>query len=81
MSADDAAETPSAEEGMRIDVLRGRPTAEELAAAVAVVSEAYRSEAAAAVALEPRRRTAWEVSARALRTPLRREIGWGRFGG
>lgn len=66
---------------LRIDVLRGSPTAEELAAAIAVVSEEYRSEAAAAVAAPARRRSAWEVSARALRAPLRREIGWGRFGG
>jgi len=76
-----ADETAAAEPGLRIEVLRGNPDAEELAAAVAVVSESYRSEAAAAVADETRRRTAWQISARPMRQPLRRDLGWGRFGG
>ena len=74
-------ETSAEEAALRIDVLRGNPTPEELAAAVAVVSESYRSEAAAAVADEGHRRSAWEISARSLRQPLRREVGWGRFSG
>ncbi|MET0735119.1 MAG: acyl-CoA carboxylase subunit epsilon [Microbacterium sp.] len=63
-----------------MDVLRGTPTDEELAALIAVVTESYAGEAAAAVAEEPVR-SAWSVSQRALRTPLPREVGWGRFGG
>lgn len=65
----------------RIEVLRGAATPEELAAVIAVVSEAYALEAAAAVVEQDRRRSAWEISARGLRRPLRRDIGWGRFSG
>ncbi|MFT4213969.1 MAG: acyl-CoA carboxylase epsilon subunit [Microbacterium sp.] len=75
-----AAEAPSAAV-LRIDVPRGNPTAEELAAVVAVVTEAYQGEAATALAEEDPRFSAWQLSARALRSPLRREVGWGRFGG
>jgi hypothetical protein len=64
-----------------IDVLRGSPTEEELAALIAVVSEAYVGEAAEAVADDRPTRTAWALSQRALRRPLRRELGWGRYGG
>lgn len=80
---DDAPATsdaPSADP-LRLRVLRGEPTPEELAAVVAVVSEAYEAEAAAAVSDDPPRMSAWQISARALRAPLRREISWGRFGG
>lgn len=75
MTADEQAE------GVRIDVRQGTPTAEELAALVAVVSEAYAREFAEAIAEEPPVRTAWALSQRSLREPLRRELGWGRFGG
>ena len=51
------------------------------AAVVAVVTEAYQREADEALAEPEPRPSAWQVSARALRQPLRREIGWGRFGG
>ncbi|KXC04693.1 acyl-CoA carboxylase subunit epsilon [Microbacterium hominis] len=68
-------------DAVRIDVRRGDPTPEELAAVLAVVTEAYEREAADAVADETPRRSAWELSARNLRAPLRREIGWGRFAG
>ncbi len=67
-------------DGVTIDVLRGTPTEEELAALIAVVSEAYSGEAAEAVADEPVRRTGWSLSQRAMRQPLRRDLGWGRFG-
>ncbi|WES66219.1 acyl-CoA carboxylase subunit epsilon [Microbacter sp. GSS18] len=63
--------------GVRVDVRRGSPTDDELAALVAVVSEAYVTEAETAVADEPARRSAWSVSQRSLREPLRRELGWG----
>ncbi len=61
-------------------MLRGTPTEEELAALIAVVSEAYTGEAAEAVAEDRVRRTGWELSQRALRQPLDRDLGWGRFG-
>jgi hypothetical protein len=64
-----------------IDVRRGSPTEEELAALIAVVSEEYATETANAVADDRAARSAWSLSQRALRTPLRRELGWGRFGG
>lgn len=74
-AADDATR-----EAVTIDVRRGTPTEAELAALIAVVSEAYATEAAEAVADDAPRRTAWELSQRALREPLRRDLGWGRFG-
>jgi hypothetical protein len=64
---------------LAIDVLRGNPTDEELAALIAVVSEAYTNEAADAVAEAQEHRSAWELAARGLREPLRREYGWGRW--
>ena len=70
-----------APDAVRLDVLRGDPTTEELAAVIAVVTEAYEREASAAVAEEEARPSAWQVSARALRAPLRRDIAWGRFAG
>ncbi|MFT4211412.1 MAG: acyl-CoA carboxylase epsilon subunit [Microbacterium sp.] len=64
----------------RIDVLRGNPTDEELAAVIAVAGAAYAQESSAALADEPSRPSAWRISQRGLRQPLRRDIGWGRFG-
>ncbi|GGH37453.1 acyl-CoA carboxylase subunit epsilon [Microbacterium album] len=64
----------------RVEVVRGRPTEEELAALLAVVGEAYTREAAEAVADEPRP-SAWQVSRRRLRRPLARDLPWGRFSG
>ncbi|MGA7148386.1 MAG: acyl-CoA carboxylase subunit epsilon [Microbacterium sp.] len=67
---------------LTIDVRRGAPTEDELAALLAVVSEAYTVEAAhATVSDADAGRTAWSVTQRGLRTPLRRELGWGRFSG
>ncbi|MEV8273866.1 acyl-CoA carboxylase subunit epsilon [Microbacterium sp. NPDC077184] len=62
-------------EDITIDVRRGNPTEEELAALIAVVSEAYATEAATAVVEEEPSRSAWAVSQRGLRTPLPR-VGW-----
>ncbi len=76
-----AADAAPAADAVRIDVLRGEPTAQELAAVMAVVSEAYSREAADAIAEESPRRSAWELSTRSLRSPLRRDVGWGRFAG
>lgn len=71
---------PDPAPALQIDVRRGTPDEDELAALIAVVSEGYATEAAAALADAPRR-SAWELSRRAMRAPLRRELGWGRFGG
>jgi hypothetical protein len=63
-----------------IDVRRGRPTDEELAALIAVVGGAYLAEDPDATPVAPAR-SRWELSARGHRTPLPRERGWGGFGG
>ncbi len=63
-------------DGVTVEVLRGNPTEEELAALVAVVGAAYQDEVSAAVVEDEIVRSAWDVSARALRRPLRRELGW-----
>ncbi|WP_405373164.1 MULTISPECIES: acyl-CoA carboxylase subunit epsilon [unclassified Microbacterium] len=65
---------------VRVDVLRGTPTPEELAAVVAVVTESYVQEASGALAPETSS-SAWHASARGLRSPLRRDVPWGRFSG
>ena len=72
----DVASAPPVE----IQVLRGTATEEELAALIAVLSEAFSAEEAAAVATEPRV-SAWSRTQRPLRRPLRRDIPWGRFAG
>jgi hypothetical protein len=66
------------DDGVTIDVRRGTASEEELAALIAVVSESYAREAAAAIAEEPAVTTAWGLSQRGLRGPLRRELGWVR---
>jgi len=71
---------PAGGESITIDVRRGTPTEEELAALIAVVSEAYTGEAAEAVADDRASRTGWELTQRSLRQPLNRDLGWGHFG-
>ena len=66
--------------GLHIDVRRGHPTEEELAAVIAVVTVGYTEESENARADESRR-SAWDLSQRTLRSPLRRDVGWGRFSG
>jgi hypothetical protein len=61
---------------LQIDVVRGNPTEEELAALIAVVSEAYTREEESATASDDGRRSAWDLSARYVRKPLRRDLGW-----
>lgn len=63
-----------------VRIIRGAATEEELAALMAVVTDAYATESADAVAEEPRI-SAWRRTQRPLRTPLRRDIPWGRFSG
>jgi hypothetical protein len=70
----------TARDSVTIDMLRGTATEDELAALIAVVTEAYTGEAAEAVAEDRVRRSGWELSQRALRQPLDRDLGWGRFG-
>lgn len=74
------ADLPGAD-AVHLDIRRGNPTAEELAAVIAVVTEAYEREAADAVVEDAPLRSAWEVSARGLRAPRRRDVAWGRFAG
>ena len=73
-------EQEDAVDQMPVELLRGDPTPEELAALVAVVSEAYAEEAAGATADDTSSRSGWALSQRGLRAPLRRDLGWGRFG-
>ncbi|MFF7293480.1 acyl-CoA carboxylase subunit epsilon [Microbacterium sp. NPDC008134] len=63
-----------------LEIIRGSATEEELAALIAVVSDAYAAEESDAVAEEPVM-SAWTRTQRSLRTPLRRDIPWGRFAG
>ena len=63
-----------------IRIVRGAANEEELAALLAVVTDSYEREAADAVADEPHV-SAWRRTQRGMRTPLRRDIPWGRFSG
>lgn len=66
---------------LAISVLRGEPTEEELAAVMAVLSEAYATEVEQAVADDNPASSAWARSQRTLRQPLARGAGaWERFG-
>jgi hypothetical protein len=76
--ADDPAESA---DSMRVDLLRGSPTGDELAGLIAVVTEAYREESAGATVDDTARRTAWSLSQRSLRAPLDRDLGWSRWTG
>ncbi|MBO9626771.1 MAG: acyl-CoA carboxylase subunit epsilon [Microbacterium sp.] len=69
-----------AEQPPTIEIVRGSATEEELAALIAVVSDAYAREESAAVAADSRA-SAWSRTQRAMRRPLRRDITWGRFPG
>ena len=63
-----------------IEIVRGSATDEELAALVAVVSEAFAQEEADAVVPETPV-SAWLRTRRPMRTTLRRDIPWGRYSG
>lgn len=64
-----------------LEVRRGAPTDEELAAIVAVVSDAYAGEDASALAAPKRTTTAWQRSARAPRSVPAPGAAWDRFEG
>lgn len=81
MTREGRAGREAAGEELAVEVHRGNPTEEELAALIAVVTEAYAEEAAALLADDEQHATAWSRTQRALRQPLRRDIGWGRFAG
>jgi len=66
---------------LQIDVVRGNPTEEELAALIAVVSEAYTREEESATASDVGRRSVWDLSTRHVRAPLRRDLGWRNYTG
>lgn len=70
-----------ADSPLAIDIRRGNPTEEEIAAVVAVVADAYATEIAALEADDGARQSAWMLTRRNLRQPMRRELGWGRFRG
>lgn len=70
-----------ASEAVAIEIRRGNPTEEEIAAVVAVVSDAYSTEVADLEADDDTREQVWMQSRRNMRAPLRRELGWGRFRG
>lgn len=70
----------ASEDSPRIEIIRGTPTDEELAALLAVVSDAYTRETDEAVADVPHV-SVWQRTQRGLRGPLRRDIPWGRFSG
>ncbi|MDQ1137614.1 hypothetical protein QE410_002413 [Microbacterium sp. SORGH_AS 1204] len=75
--ADDARELPP----VVVEVVRGAPTEEELAAAIVVVSEEYAREVAGATVADEPVRSRWELDARGLRAPLDRAAGWRGFTG
>lgn len=80
MTTQNTPDDASATDTPMLEITRGAATEEELAALIAVISEAYATEAAAAVADEPSV-SAWTRTQRPLRRPLRRDIPWGRFSG
>ena len=68
----------SAPDDISVEVHRGAPTEQELAALLAVVTEAYAREADAVVTADEPAGSAWARSARGLREPLQRGIPWAR---
>ncbi|WP_300268592.1 acyl-CoA carboxylase subunit epsilon [Microbacterium sp.] len=63
-----------------LKIVRGTANEEELAALIAVVTDAYTRESETAVAEEPHV-SGWQRTQRPLRKPLRRDIPWGRYAG
>jgi len=78
---DPAAEVTGPSGELAVEVRRGNPTEEELAALIAVVSEAYEREVDAAVVDDTAVSTPWSRSQRAPRALPRRDVAWGRFAG
>lgn len=61
-----------------VRIVRGEASEEELAALMAVVSQAYIAETDAAT-IDDAPVSVWARTQRGLRVPLRRDIPWGRF--
>ncbi len=74
------AESAEASAPPTAQIVHGTATEEELAALLAVLSEAYAKEASSAT-VEEAPVDAWSRTARGLRRPLRRDVAWGRFSG
>ena len=70
-----------ADAAVSLQVLGGAPTEEELAAVMAVVSEAYAGEVDQAIADDEPTRSAWARSANGMRRMPPRGSVWGRFQG
>ncbi|NLA10406.1 MAG: acyl-CoA carboxylase subunit epsilon [Microbacteriaceae bacterium] len=66
---------------LEIAVLRGNPSEDELAALIAVVSDAYEAEVEGAIADDTPPASAWARAQRAMRPPLSHGPGaWERYG-
>ncbi|WEK60300.1 MAG: acyl-CoA carboxylase subunit epsilon [Candidatus Microbacterium colombiense] len=78
--SDDSVDESSDGRRPALEITRGTASEEEVAALIAVITDAYAHEAEDAVA-EPVRVSAWTRTQRSLRQPLRRDIPWGRFSG
>lgn len=68
-------------EPLPIDIVRGNPTDDEVAALIAVVSAAYQQEAASATVPEAASPSAWMRSVRAPRSVPKPGTRWGGFTG
>jgi hypothetical protein len=77
MSAGTSAGQGAAGEELAIEVRSGNPTADERAAVIAVVPEAYAEVAAGTLPDDERHATAWSRTQRALPQPLQRDVGRG----
>ena len=66
---------------LQIAVLSGNPSEDELAALIAVVSDAYEAEVEGAIADDTPPASAWARAQRAMRPPLSHGPGaWERYG-
>ena len=66
-------------EDFSLSISKGEPTPEELAAVMAVISEAYAAEVDAAEATDEPKLSAWMRTRRQMRGGLRRDLDWGSW--
>lgn len=71
----------SDENDFSLAINRGDPTPEELAAVMAVISEAYAAEVQTARAVEPPQLSLWMRTRRSMRGRMRRDLGFGGYQG
>lgn len=69
----------SEDQDLSVAITRGQPTPEELAAVIAVISEAYAGEVAAAQAIDPPKPSAWMRTRRQMRPALKRGLDFGTW--